>query len=466
MRSPIGLGQTQGTASQNLILDPRTPWNSALAFIETKYSACDTRTLLHHNGIFYGWNGTHYPPIDPDTIRSELYHFLDSADCVTNGGNPLPFAPTSRRVTDVVDALKGATNLSSSVHPPMWLSDVSSLPPIEIIACQNGLLHIPTRKLLAHTPDFFTLYALPYCYDPNAAEPREWLSFLNSLWENDEEAIATLQEIMGYLLTCDTRQQKIFLLIGPTRSGKGTIAKVMTGLLGAENVAAPTLAGMATNFGLATLIGKPLAIISDARLSSRADQQIIVERLLSISGEDGLTIDRKYLPSWTGRLPTRFMILTNELPRLADASGALARRFITLVLTNSFYGREDHGLAARLLAECPSILNWTLDGRDRLYKRGYFVQPKSSTEVTQELEELGSPISAFIRDNCEVGEGKSVEVHTLFGKWQMWCIKCGRDRSGTVQTFGRDLRAAVPGLRVSQPRGGGARTRFYQGVGL
>ena len=96
MRSPIGLGQKQGTASQNLILDPRTPWNSALAFIETKYSACDTRTLLHHNGIFYGWNGTHYPPIDPDTIRSELYHFLDSADCVTNGGNPLH----SRRPVD------------------------------------------------------------------------------------------------------------------------------------------------------------------------------------------------------------------------------------------------------------------------------------------------------------------------------------------------------------------------------
>jgi len=191
-----------------------------------------------------------------------------------------------------------------------------------------------------------------------------------------------------------------------------------------------------------------------------------VERLLSISGEDGLTIDRKYLPSWTGRLPTRFMILTNELPRLADASGALARRFITLVLTNSFYGREDHGLAARLLAELPSILNWALDGRNRLFRRGFFVQPKSSKEVTQELEDLGSPISAFMRDCCDVGEGKTVEVETLFGKWQTWCIKCGRDRSGTVQTFGRDLRAAVPGLRVSQPRGGGARTRFYQGVGL
>jgi putative DNA primase/helicase len=463
MRSPIGLGST---ASHNLILNPLTPWDSGLAFIETKYTAGETRTLLHQDGVFYGWTGTHYPTINPDTIRSEVYYFLDSADCMTKDGNLLPFAPTARRVTDVVDALKGATNLSGC-HPPRWLSDASNnLPPFEIIACQNGLVHVPTRKLLSHTPKFFTLYALPYAYDPNAPQPREWLSFLKSIWGNDEEAIATLQQIIGYLLTCDTRQQKIFLIVGPTRSGKGTIARVLTALLGSENVSAPTLASMATNFGLAPLIGKQLAIISDARLGNRSDQQVIVERLLSVSGEDSLTIDRKYLASFTGRLPTRFLILTNELPRLTDASGALARRFITLVLTNSFYDREDHGLATRLLTELPSILNWALDGRDGLSRRGYFVQPKSSSEVTEELEDLGSPISAFLRACCEVGEGQSVEVEVLYGKWQTWCLICGRDWPGTIQTFGRDLRAAVPGLRVSHPRDGKGRQRIYEGVGL
>src|SRR5262249_4401350 len=158
-----------------------------------KYSAGETRTLLHQGGIFYGWTGTHYPTIDPDTIRSEVYYFLESADCITKGGNFLPFAPTARRVTDVIDALKGATNFSGR-HPPTWLSDAYNLPPSEIIACQNGLLHVPTRKLLPHTPDFFTLYALPYAFDANTPPPREWLRFLESIWENDGEAIATLQE--------------------------------------------------------------------------------------------------------------------------------------------------------------------------------------------------------------------------------------------------------------------------------
>lgn len=105
---------------------------------------------------------------------------------------------------------------------------------------------------------------------------------------------------MGYVLSGETRQQKIFMLVGPPRSGKGTIGRVLTGLLGAHNVAAPTLAGITQNFGLQGLIGKPLALISDARLSNKADGTVAVERLLSVSGEDAITVDRRVQGSVDG----------------------------------------------------------------------------------------------------------------------------------------------------------------------
>ena len=101
-----------------------------------------------------------------------------------------------------------------------------------------------------------------------------------------------------------------------------------------------------------------------------------MERILAITGEDALTIDRKHRDQWNGYLETRFVLLTNELPRLTDASGALASRFITLILTESFYGREDLGLTDKLTSELPGILNWALKGLDRLQKRGHFVPPK------------------------------------------------------------------------------------------
>ncbi len=93
----------------------------------------------------------------------------------------------------------------------------------------------------------------------------------------------------------------------------------------------------------------------------------IAERLLSISGEDHQGVPRKFLSSYyNGPLQVRFVIISNELPRISDASGALPSRFIMLVLKKSFLGHEDHGLTSRLLGELPGILNWSLAGLDRL----------------------------------------------------------------------------------------------------
>lgn len=72
----------------------------------------------------------------------------------------------------------------------------------------------------------------------------------------------------------------------------------------------------------------------------------------------------------TGTLPARLMILSNELPRFGDASGAIADRFVILRLTQSWLRREDSELTAALLTELPGILNWSLDGLTRLDRNG------------------------------------------------------------------------------------------------
>ena len=118
------------------------------------------------------------------------------------------------------------------------------------------------------------------------------------------------------------------------------------------------------------------------------------------------------------------------------------------------------------MAELPGILNWAVEGWRRLRQRGFFKQPSSALEVVEELEDLGSPISAFLRDCCTINPGQEVEPDTIFRAWSDWCASQGRDHPGTKQTFGRDLRAALPRLKTSQPREGGERLRLYRGLGL
>lgn len=383
-----------------------------------------------------------------------------------SNANLEPFKPTKAKVNDVFDALKAAAQLPDNIDAPVWLSDEMQLSPYEIISCKNGLLHLPTLDLIPHTPAFFSLNSLDFDYDPDTRDPEEWLDFLDSVWPEDEETIDTLQEMFGYLLTQDTSQQKIFALVGPKRSGKGTIGKVLTALLGPNNVVGPTLDSFSRNFGLTPLIGKQLATISDARLGARSNINAITERLLSISGEDALTIDRKFRDPLTRQLNTRILLLSNEIPKFKDASGALVSRFIILRMTRSFYNKEDTGLADRLLKELPGILNWAIEGWQRLNEYGCFEQPSSSAELFAEFEDLSSPIHAFIRDCCEVKPSAKIECDKLFRKWGKWCDEQGRDFHGIKSSFGRDLRAAIPTLSVSQPRRGRKRIRVYSGIRL
>jgi len=184
---------------------------------------------------------------------------------------------------------------------------------------------------------------------------------------------------------------------------------------------------------------------------------------LCISGEDTLTIDRKFLGSVSMKLATRFMFLTNELPRLNDASTALAGRFLVLRLTNTFYGTEDVTLTDQLLAELPGILLWAIEGWKRLHQRRRFVQPKSGEDAILDMEDLGSPVGAFIRDRCVVGVGHRAWMDDLYNAWKGWCEQDGRNAVSTRQSFGRDLMAAAPG--VARRRGTGM-VSFYEGIGL
>jgi putative DNA primase/helicase len=449
----------------------------------------DGLTLRYWREEFHRWDGTAWRTVPDKEVRAELcqrikaeFDLAQAAALRTlaeGGGSAAKKAkPVGRRVTgkltgDVLHALAGLTLLPGAVEQPSWL-DGEPEPPCpaeDILACRNGLVCLPELAtgdghLYPGTPRFFSPNVLPYDFDAAAPEPTEWLAFLAKLWPDDPQAVATLQEWFGYCLTPDTRQQKILMLVGPRRSGKGTIARVLTRLIGPANVGGPTLAGLGTNFGLWPLLSKTLAVISDARLSGRTDAALVTERLLSISGEDAQTIDRKNLSHVTAKLGARFVILTNELPKLSDPSVALVGRMIVLRLTQTWYGREDTELTDRLLLELPAILLWAVEGWKRLRERGRFVQPDSATSLIGDMEDLSSPVGAFIRDCCEVGPGYEVFVRDLFERWKRWCEEKGRKDHGNEQTFGRDLAAAVPALNVRRPRVGGDRVRTYEGIRL
>lgn len=452
-----------------------SPLRLAEHFLNEKFVMGGVLNLHRWNQEFYAWENGGYIRMDDERLQSMIWNHLDrlrkpSLDDDTRRptGQVEKIKVNSTTVKEVYAALIGCDILIDGT-PPFWIDGEIDPDPKNLISFENGYIDSTSENpsVISASPLLFTLNHLKFTFNPWAARPEKWLAFLDKLWPDDAQSIEVLGEWFGYCLSYQTSLQKMLLLIGPKRGGKGTIARVLAELVGSGNVCAPTLGSLAMNFGLWPLIGKSLAIIGDARLSGRVDSSIIIERLLSISGEDAQTIDRKNKSPITMKLGTRFMLISNELPRFPDASGAIASRFVVLNLTRSWFGQEQQNLYEELVEELPGITLWALEGLRRLRSRGRFVTPDASAYAVSDLEELSSPISAWIEECCVFGEGRRIIIKELFSSWAAWCEQNSRRDTGSIQSFARDLRAKMPEIQ-SPPRPliNGKRERVYEGVDL
>lgn len=393
-----------------------------------------------------------------------------------------PLKVTPHVVSGTLESLSARDGvwIQTKEQPPAWLTGGDRQPGAEeVIALQNCLLDVsgsePVRMEL--TEDFYTHNYLSIEYDPQAHCP-QWLKFLGQIFQvrrlssektewsaeaddfvevyekaADPVSIDALQEFMGLLMTPVTRYQKILGIVGPKRSGKGTIGRIIRALAGPENVASPTLVSLTNEHGLQGLYQKTVALIGDAGInSSNADTARAVERLKSISGEDPQQINPKgkaYIE--VDKLRVRFVIMANELQKLSDTTGALAGRFIYLLTTQSFYGREDVQLEGRLMKELPGIFNWALAGYFRLKKRGYFIETEAGIEAKAMAEELGSPVISFVREWCTVKQGKQIRPQDLYDAYKRWCEEAGRGKMGRTR-FYEEFQRAFPECRRSKVR--------------
>jgi len=438
------------------VLSPSHPSKSARIFRRR-----ERPNLMWHNGDWLDYDGRAYRFVEDEEIQRDVWAFLESARVKEKKGFG-PFIVSTPAVVSAVEAALLGIALRTQQHePPCWIEG-DGADPDELIVCANGILHLPTGELLPHTPGLFTMNALEVPYDPQAPTPERWYRFLAELWPDDPASLETLQEVFGYLLVPDTSLHKMFLIEGPPRSGKGTIAQVLQCLVGKDNYCAPGLSSLGSNFGLQPLVGKQLAVISDARIGKRSDIGVVVENLLRISGGDAITADRKNKTHWTGFLSVRFLMLSNGLPQFIDSSGALGNRFVPLRLTNSYLGKEDPRMADELMKELPGILTWAVEGWRRLRERGHFVPPPSGQEMIADLIRSGSPVRRFVEESCEREE--FVCKKELYQAYLHWCGETG-EKSVSDNIFGKDI-LALGGIEAAKVAIKGNRTPVYRGLRL
>src|SRR5262245_1560985 len=150
------------TRHTNALIDTGAPYDIARLFLDHHFTTQNARTLHHHKGSFYHWYGASYTALRDEAVQAKLYLFLDNCETRTWNGETNPVKPNAALVRNVADALRAAAYLDEMISPPAWLDHVPEISADEIVACANGLLHLPTLDLLSHTPAFYNHNALNF----------------------------------------------------------------------------------------------------------------------------------------------------------------------------------------------------------------------------------------------------------------------------------------------------------------
>jgi P4 family phage/plasmid primase-like protien len=431
------------------------PYEFVSEYLSVNHRDEDDRVLLRYFGGGrwgrFDPEVGHYVVVNEDEVTAQFVALLKGCtETVFSEGSAdvRPVVKTPRVVSAAVKAM--ATKSLVSEYLGTGLAPLRGVVPF-----RNGLLDVETGEIFPVTADWDVWWNVPLDFAPGASCP-SWVRFLGSIgWGEHTEEYRLLRQWFGYLLSGLKDQQKMLLLKGPTRGGKGTILKIAGAMLG-DGAVGITLQGLTGNFGLQPMLGRSLATIGDARFENRTDK-VLVERLLSIVGDDEVMVDVKNQKPVSTRLDTRLMMASNEVPKFIEASDALAQRFVVLESEISFLGREDLGLERRLRAELAGIVEWSLEGLRDLQEAGSFAATTRGQEIVHDMIVGGSSVRRFVEERCEFGSAYKVLTSDLYQAYAMWA----RARNLYVvndHQFGQDIRTAF-GARTEVGKSHGRRTR-------
>jgi putative DNA primase/helicase len=331
------------------------------------------------------------------------------------------------------------------------------------IAFRDRLLSIEALiagkvELIEQTPAYFAPNSLNYDCEFTDAEPTVLLGMLREQFGQSE--IDCLQEWFGYCMTPETDIQRGVKMMGPPRSGKGTIERTGRATFGEENCASKTLKAFHSPHALEDLPGKTFLCISDQRSNDKVSAEAL-ERLLGIIGQDVQSINPKGKPHYSAALNCKVMIVSNVMLDFEDDTGAALSRFLFLETKKSYAGKEDPTLLKRILEQRNEVTWWALRGLQRLLRNGRYTEPENN--LRQRFQYANSPVRCFVEERCELaGE---VDKQTFYDAFVAWC---NERQVAEVESniFFRRLYASYKTVGSKKAKDGESRTYRVRGISL
>lgn len=343
--------------------------------------------------------------------------------------------------------------------------------PADVIPCENGLLtwtDAGDLVLKPHSPEYHFRGLLGASYNAEAKCPR-FIEFLHRALSRDDAEL--LKRYVGNVIFGRNIAQKILILMGTPQSGKGVFARILTSLIGAENVTTLRTNTLESRFEIGRCVGKLLLYGPD--VSARFLHESGAHMLKAISGEDPFSPEYKSSNATppAKALTANILVSCNSRLKvhLEGDRGAYERRLIIIPFDREGVSEDQQitGLSNVLLREEGSgILNWALQGlRDFVEDDFKLKLNDRQRAIVSGLLDESESCTCFLRECVRPMEGGRLLVSAAYRSYIDFCSS--RQWPPLAEgKFNRDFKRSVQekhGITQSNDLIGG---RGWRGISL
>lgn len=334
-----------------------------------------------------------------------------------------------------------------------------------LVTVDNGVLDLRTGQLGPFDPKALLTRKLNSKFDPNAQCPK-WMKFLEGVLP-DENLRHYVQRAMAYTLLGEADRRAMFLLYGPSGTGKSQFIEALAHVFGdfATTAAASTFRKKHGNStptnDLHGLKGRRLISSSETSETSELDEELIKR----FTGRDQVTSRDLYEKYQTWVPEGAVWLTTNYLPKLSSDDNAVWLRLKAIefsqIFVNTDQDRPNIGVEIAR-EEAAGILNWLLAGV-QLYREFGLEEPEKVKQSNADHRRESDNVSQFLEEAFDEGQivredgANTLKVSMLFDRYEHWCKRNHIAPLG-IRRFNQ--RCSSQGLRKER-RGG-----FYYWLGL
>ena len=265
---------------------------------------------------------------------------------------------------------------------------------------------------------------------PERGPCETWLQTLAYWLGDDQDVIGFLRRYLGYALTGDGREQCMAFFYGPAASGKGTIMRLISYILGSipppgnskfrsYHYEAPIATFLESrndrhSTELAAMHQKRLITSEEPAAGARWDEA----KIKWLTGGSFVTARFMRGDNFSFSMTGKIIVAANHRPRLATTDASIKRRMHVIPFDHPVADEDrDNNLDARLRAEAPQILNWLIEACLEWQQSGLGLPEKisASTETYLQAEDV---LAQWIDEACErSSDSESAALYKCYCRW-------------------------------------------------